>query len=249
MANIQINTCPQCSEPMMAEFEYCPKCGQQKIKQKETVVDIWRNFLGDYFAFDSKLSLSLAPLLFKPGFLTLEYKRGRRVGYIPPVKLYIFISILFFIILNWSGNRNVNSSSTDDEQLWNEFFHNYLPKVFFLFLPLFGAILMWLFKKLKTGYVFNLIIATHYHAFLFFLFSIYLLCSMALALTGFFILNNILFSITISWALLYLLLSLKRIYSMSWFSSIWRFLIVIILYGAFISLTMVFILGYITLKS
>ncbi|NEN23363.1 DUF3667 domain-containing protein [Cryomorpha ignava] len=249
MANIQINRCPQCQNPMREEFEYCPTCGQQKIKQKETVVDVWRNFLGDYFAFDSKLSLSLGPLLFNPGFLSIEYKKGRRVRYIPPVRLYIFISILFFIILNWSGNQNITRSTTDDERLWNNFFHNYLPKVFFLFLPLFAAILMLLFKKLKTGYVFNLIIATHYHAFLFFLFSIYLLLSMALASTGYFVLNNILFSLTIIWALLYLLLSLKRIYIMPWFSTIWRFLVVVSIYSVFISLSMVIILGYITLKS
>jgi hypothetical protein len=56
------------------------------------------HFLGDYFTFDSKIFKSLIPLLLKPGFLTTEYMAGRRVRYIPPVRFYVFISILFFVL-------------------------------------------------------------------------------------------------------------------------------------------------------
>ena len=49
--------------------------------------------------FDSKFLKSLKPLLFKPGFLTNEYIVGRRIRYIPPLRLYLFISLIFFFIL------------------------------------------------------------------------------------------------------------------------------------------------------
>jgi hypothetical protein len=37
-------------------------------------------------------------LLFKPGFLTREFLAGRRVRYLPPLRLYLVLSVLFFVI-------------------------------------------------------------------------------------------------------------------------------------------------------
>lgn len=38
-------------------------------------------------------------LLFKPGFLTEEYMKGRRASYLNPIRMYLFISALFFLLL------------------------------------------------------------------------------------------------------------------------------------------------------
>jgi hypothetical protein len=37
-------------------------------------------------------------LLFKPGFLTREFLAGKRVRYLPPLRLYLVLSVLFFVI-------------------------------------------------------------------------------------------------------------------------------------------------------
>jgi hypothetical protein len=55
--------------------------------------------MGTYLSFDSKFSRTLIPVLFKPGFLTNEYREGRRAMYIPPIRLFVFVSIIFFLIL------------------------------------------------------------------------------------------------------------------------------------------------------
>lgn len=57
------------------------------------------DFFDSYFSFDSKLSRTLVPLLFKPGFLTNAYRNGERSAYFVPIRLYIFISIVLFLIL------------------------------------------------------------------------------------------------------------------------------------------------------
>lgn len=78
---------------------YCPVCGQE---QKNMHVSFWRlvqDFLDDIFTFDSRLVRSLRPLLARPGFLTREYIEGRRARYIPPLRLYLFVSIVFFGLL------------------------------------------------------------------------------------------------------------------------------------------------------
>lgn len=47
---------------------------------------------------DSRLWRTLAALLLRPGFLTREFFAGRRVRYLPPVRLYLVISVLFFVV-------------------------------------------------------------------------------------------------------------------------------------------------------
>jgi len=164
------------------------------------------------------------------------------------LRLYIFISILFFILLNWSGNSQVAGSSVD-KRMWNDFFHDYLPKVFFFLLPLFAGLLMLMHKKLKLGYVFHLIVSLHFHAFLFFLLSVYLLLSKLISFLGYAQLNVFILSVFVVWILLYLLFSLKRIYRFSWKASIGRFILILVLYGLILSLVMLTILGYMTFKT
>ncbi|HET9473089.1 MAG TPA: DUF3667 domain-containing protein, partial [Steroidobacteraceae bacterium] len=47
---------------------------------------------------DSRLWRTLGYLLARPGRLTSEFFAGRRVRYLPPFRLYLVISLLFFVI-------------------------------------------------------------------------------------------------------------------------------------------------------
>jgi hypothetical protein len=42
--------------------------------------------------------VTLKDLLFKPGFLTKEYMKGRRKNYLHPVRMYVFTSAVFFLV-------------------------------------------------------------------------------------------------------------------------------------------------------
>jgi len=65
--------------------------------------------VSDYFHFDHQFFHTLKPLFFSPGKLTLEYMAGRRVQYLHPVKMYIFISLVYFVLLfNRSEHEIVN---------------------------------------------------------------------------------------------------------------------------------------------
>jgi hypothetical protein len=73
-------------------------CGQHA----ETHVHSFWEFLRDAFEgithADSRVWATLWPLLFRPGFLTLEYREGRRARYLPPFRLYLVLSVLFFLV-------------------------------------------------------------------------------------------------------------------------------------------------------
>lgn len=84
---------------MPSRYAYCPDCGQATENKIVSFASIARDFLEDYFSFDSKVFRSLRPLLFRPGFLTQEYINGRRARYIPPLRMYLTISLLTFLLL------------------------------------------------------------------------------------------------------------------------------------------------------
>ncbi|MBB6270863.1 hypothetical protein HDF26_001290 [Pedobacter cryoconitis] len=81
------------------EKNYCTQCGQPNLELKEPFWGFISHSIGHYFHFDSKFFHTLIPLLTKPGQLTLDYLAGKRARYIHPVSLYIFVSIVYFLIV------------------------------------------------------------------------------------------------------------------------------------------------------
>jgi len=77
---------------------YCSICGQENIEPKETLWQLTTHFFYDIFHYDGKFLSTLKTLLFRPGLLTREYVRGRRMRYLHPIRMYIFTSAVFFII-------------------------------------------------------------------------------------------------------------------------------------------------------
>jgi hypothetical protein len=78
---------------------YCSNCGQPNIELKESFWAFIGHSIAHYFHFDSKFFQTMSPLLTKPGTVTLDYIAGKRARYINPVNLYIFVSIVYFLIV------------------------------------------------------------------------------------------------------------------------------------------------------
>jgi len=62
-----------------------------------------REASGRYVALDGKLWKTLAGLLLRPGFLTLEYLDGRRRRYIGPARLFLVASLVLFAVLRFAS--------------------------------------------------------------------------------------------------------------------------------------------------
>ncbi|MEC5146279.1 DUF3667 domain-containing protein [Chitinophaga sp. 212800010-3] len=75
---------------------YCTHCGQENAVQHETFGHLVKHFVADVLHYDSQFLLTLKYLLFRPGYLSREYMAGKRVRYVNPIKLYIFVSFVFF---------------------------------------------------------------------------------------------------------------------------------------------------------
>jgi Protein of unknown function (DUF3667) len=103
--------CLNCGEQIQ-DHNYCPHCGQLNTNKHVSVSHFFRDFAGEFFTFDSKFFKSFGPLLLQPGHLTNEYSMGRRVRYILPLRLYIFVTFLFFFML--SVNSSLINVDSDD---------------------------------------------------------------------------------------------------------------------------------------
>ncbi len=100
-------TCKNCET--VFEGNYCPQCGQSIKDFDKPFSFIFYNFLGDFFAFDTRFFKTFIALLFKPGLLTKEYFDGRRVKYAPPLRIFIFASFILFLLLQGYTNRGLTT--------------------------------------------------------------------------------------------------------------------------------------------
>lgn len=56
------------------------------------------HFFYDITHFDSKFFETVKDLIFRPGFLSNEFIKGRRARYLHPVRMYVFTSAIFFLL-------------------------------------------------------------------------------------------------------------------------------------------------------
>ena len=69
----------------------------------------------DLLDLDSRFMRTMKPLLFKPGRLTRDYMQGRRFRYAPPMRLYIFSSIVFFLLAALLSTNSIPLTTSVDE--------------------------------------------------------------------------------------------------------------------------------------
>ena len=93
--------CLNCGTPSGEQF--CGRCGQEIKDHSVALGPLLSDALAELASWDSKLLRTLVPLLTRPGFLTNQYNSGKRVPYLSPLKLYLTISILFFLLLSWQN--------------------------------------------------------------------------------------------------------------------------------------------------
>jgi hypothetical protein len=91
-------TCLNCRS--VVEKKYCPECGQENIEPRQSFIHLFTHFFEDFTHYDNAFWKTMRYLIFHPARLTREYLAGRRKSFVPPVRLYIFISFVTFLYLS-----------------------------------------------------------------------------------------------------------------------------------------------------
>jgi hypothetical protein len=94
--------CLNCGEVLRGQ--HCSHCGQRAKVRVLSLGTVLRDLFGDLTDFDSRIWRTLRPLAFRPGALTEEYLRGRRTYYSPPFRMYLILSVAFFLLTSLGSN-------------------------------------------------------------------------------------------------------------------------------------------------
>lgn len=89
-------TCLNCNHEV--EDRFCPHCGQENTEPRQPFHYLFTHFIEDFTHYDGQFWKTLKYLMVRPGQLTKEYIAGKRQIYVAPVKLYIFISFITFLL-------------------------------------------------------------------------------------------------------------------------------------------------------
>jgi hypothetical protein len=110
--------CPNCGLVLRADDNYCARCGQENHTHKIPVRHFIVDLLGGLFNFDTKLLRTLRDLFWPPGLATRNYNENKRARYVPPLRFYLFSSLLFFIAAAWlpSGGESVGEKDKNGIQ-------------------------------------------------------------------------------------------------------------------------------------
>ena len=227
-------TCTNCRHT--AQGNYCSSCGQQRFSRDQfKFKTFFKDALTEFFDVDSSILITLKTLILNPGKLTTDYLQGKQKMYIGPVKLYItIIAINFLVYTFWDNYSLVDVKFL--QQLTNvkwigtlvataqqrehlpeaEFYHSINSRVndifsLLLYLVIFvqAAVLKLQFSKRDRYYMEHLIFSLHFMSFGFLRDVLFLPLQV--------IDKNIAFALSIITTITYLYFALKKAYEVKGF--------------------------------
>ncbi|MCK8492482.1 DUF3667 domain-containing protein [Spirosoma sp. RP8] len=120
----KLSVCPNCGQNLSPHDNFCPNCGQENHEVKLPLGHIIYEFVESITHFDNKLWNSLKAIFTRPGKMTAEFLEGKRARYVPPARLYVFVSVIFFFLIGKFADhqleeginslKNVSGTDTTD---------------------------------------------------------------------------------------------------------------------------------------
>ena len=87
--------CNNCGAALNGAF--CAACGQRSVPINPTVSELAGDAWNELSGYDGRIAATFRALL-RPGQLTVDYLQGRRARYLPPVRLYLICSVVYFLV-------------------------------------------------------------------------------------------------------------------------------------------------------
>ena len=158
-----MSECQNCQAPL--DGEYCGSCGQRNIDLERPIWSLIADVIKETFEVDGRAWLTVKTLFRHPGLLTSEFLAGRRRAYTPPLRLYLVISIAFFVLVAWVAQSGLllepGQDPRFDAAVQARFLSDDLPRLMFVLLPVFALLLKVVYWR--RLYFDHLIFAMHLH--------------------------------------------------------------------------------------
>ncbi len=107
--------CANCGAALSGRF--CGECGQQADTAAHSVGHFLWEAVEAFTHADSRFWNTTRALLRKPGFLTREFFAGRRARYVQPLRLYLILSVLFFVLSGLLSHSSMPPVHVDVDKL------------------------------------------------------------------------------------------------------------------------------------
>ncbi len=107
--------CANCGTALHGQ--YCANCGQRARDRMISLWELVKEASEILTSLDSRLWRTLAMLLFRPGRLTQDYLLGRRARYIPALRLFLGLSLLFFFLFSLNAHFEVDSTPGEADDM------------------------------------------------------------------------------------------------------------------------------------
>jgi hypothetical protein len=111
---VSTENCLNCGEVLTGQ--HCSHCGQRARVRVLSLWGLMRDLLDDVFDWDARIWRTLRPLAFRPGLLTQDYLRGRRASYTPPFRMYLILSVAFFVVATLGADPGSGVKFTVDKE-------------------------------------------------------------------------------------------------------------------------------------
>lgn len=95
--------CANCETPLIGT--YCHGCGQLAEDFHKSVWKLGREALESFFHLDGRLARTVPRLLWRPGRLTRDYVDGKRAFQVPPLRMFLVVLLLTFVVGQWAIGR------------------------------------------------------------------------------------------------------------------------------------------------
>ena len=98
--------CLNCGKPLRADDKFCSYCSQKNTVKKITFGTFINNLFSGFLSYDSRFWRTFIPLLTNPGEVSKKYIAGKRARFVNPFRLYLNVSIIFFLTLGFTNKIN-----------------------------------------------------------------------------------------------------------------------------------------------
>lgn len=227
---------PQCKNCQSTlDGAYCAACGQRDIDLERPIVSLAADVIRETFEIDGRLAVTLKTLFRHPGKLTSEFLAGRRRTYTSPLRLYLVISISFFLLAAWAARSGIlldpGQDPGFDAAVQANFLSDDLPRLMFVLLPVFALLLKAVFRE--RLYFDHLIFSLHLHSAAFVIFALILPLEEPASER---LLHLLLQLALFVYFLTYLVVAVRRVYSAGWPAVALKSAAVLLVYGIVLSI-------------
>lgn len=181
-------TCVNCGAPMQGRF--CSECGEKRLRPSDfSFSHLLKELFEGIVHADSRFLRSFWYLIRRPGFLSLEYLRGRRVPYMKPLAFFLIVNLFYFLTIGFNTARTFETplklqymnpygqvaekmvetrlagARVEERKAFEEDFnhqnHNLSKSLLLLLAPMMGLLLWLLHFRRRPYFAENFVVALH----------------------------------------------------------------------------------------